>query len=399
MTHIATTPFGRRPVSAGLLAGHILADKAPALPEIDKYAILADLRDARGAFGITDRDLAVLAALMSFHTGRSLQDGDDLVVFPSNKALGARSHGMAESTLRRHLAQLVHSGLILRHDSPNGKRYAVRDRDGVMHSAYGFSLRPLLAQAAAISQAADDARAAEDAARRMRAEVTVALRDAAKLLAYAQETFATEDWQTEENMSCDLRKSLRRKLDGAALGDLHAASVHLAMGIKKRLMRCMGHAETGKMSGKDVQNKRHYQNSKTDYTDSELCSEKSKGEAVSPLPEPDGPNQSEQGTMPLMLVRKACPDLETFADTSISEWSHLISAADKVRPMIGISNDAWQDACRVMGPGQAATTVAAILQRAAHIRSPGGYLRALTRRAEDAAFSPGPMVMALLKAG
>ncbi len=66
--------------------------------------------------------------------------------------------------------------------------------------------------------------------------------------------------------------------------------------------------------------------------------------------------------------------------------------------MIGISADAWHRACATMGPEQAATTVADILQRGPDIQSPGGYLRALTRRAEAPAFSPGPMVMALLRA-
>ncbi|MEO1474670.1 MAG: replication initiation protein RepC, partial [Pseudomonadota bacterium] len=33
-----------------------------------------------------------------------------------------------------------------------------------------------------------------------------------------------------------------------------------------------------------------------------------------------------------------------------------------------------------------------------HIHNPGGYLRSLSRQAETSAFSPGPMVMALLKA-
>ncbi|MBD3666239.1 replication initiation protein RepC [Sulfitobacter aestuariivivens] len=36
------------------------------------------------------------------------------------------------------------------------------------------------------------------------------------------------------------------------------------------------------------------------------------------------------------------------------------------------------------------------LQRFTAIQSHGGYLRALSQKAEEGAFSPGPMVMALL---
>ena len=63
---------------------------------------------------------------------------------------------------------------------------------------------------------------------------------------------------------------------------------------------------------------------------------------------------------------------------------------------MGISPDAWTKAQQEMGPEVAAITLAAMLQRISEIKSPGGYLRALTRKATDGAFSPGPMVMALL---
>jgi replication initiation protein RepC len=66
--------------------------------------------------------------------------------------------------------------------------------------------------------------------------------------------------------------------------------------------------------------------------------------------------------------------------------------------MLGISADAWRAAREAMGDVEAAITLACMLQRAAEIRSPGGYLRSLTAKAQAGAFSPGPMVMALLRA-
>lgn len=67
--------------------------------------------------------------------------------------------------------------------------------------------------------------------------------------------------------------------------------------------------------------------------------------------------------------------------------------------MVGISPDAWRCAQEAMGPVTAAITVACMLQRVSGIRSPGGYLRALTTKAGQRAFSPGPMVIALLNSG
>ncbi|MDP7184733.1 MAG: replication initiation protein RepC [Paracoccaceae bacterium] len=66
--------------------------------------------------------------------------------------------------------------------------------------------------------------------------------------------------------------------------------------------------------------------------------------------------------------------------------------------MMGISPDAWLKACQIMGPENAATALACILQRVSKITNPGGYLRALTCKAQDGAFSTGPMVLALLNA-
>ena len=74
-----------------------------------------------------------------------------------------------------------------------------------------------------------------------------------------------------------------------------------------------------------------------------------------------------------------------------------MKVADTVVPMMGISPSAWEDAKARMGPAEAAVVVAAMLERIKEIRSPGGYLRALTAKAADGRFSSGPMVMALMR--
>jgi replication initiation protein RepC len=75
-----------------------------------------------------------------------------------------------------------------------------------------------------------------------------------------------------------------------------------------------------------------------------------------------------------------------------------MSAAIVVRSMLGVSSSAYEDACAVMGPENAATVMACILERGGHINSAGGYLRDLTRRADKGEFGLGPMLMALLRA-
>jgi len=73
-----------------------------------------------------------------------------------------------------------------------------------------------------------------------------------------------------------------------------------------------------------------------------------------------------------------------------------MATAALVRPFLGISPNAWEDAKEVLGPEDAAVVVAAILQPTSAIKSAGGYLRSLTEKARAGAFSLGPVLMALI---
>lgn len=387
MEHITTTPFGRRPVTADLIEQVAAMNAAPDIAHIDKWELLRDLCTARQAFGVTDRDLAVLNALVSFHPNAALSDNDNLIVFPSNAALSDRAHGMAESTLRRHLAALVRAGLILRHDSPNGKRYARRGGDGEIARAFGFDLRPLLVQAADIRQAAQQARADQARLAMAREKISLMKRDALKLALYGQENALPGNWEALLADLMAVHKQMRRKL---SLDEVQALEPQLE-DILRKIHRALA-LETEEMSGTDADSGRQYQNSNPDNLESELCHENGEGGRVSAPPEQD----PEPPRIPLALVVKACPDILPYCDGDLREWRDLVTAAGFVRGMMGISPSAWEEARELMGPETAAITVACILQRFTEINSPGGYLRALAAKSAVGAFSPGPMVMALL---
>ena len=392
MERLTVTPFGRRPVSFGLMQALELAEAPAPIPHFPKWELFRALCTARAAFGVSDRDLSVLNALLSFHQGESLSDNENLIVFPSNRALCERAHGMAESTLRRHLAALVQAGLILRHDSPNGKRYAARGADGEVIRAFGFDLRPLLVRAGEITHAAAEARAAAEALKRLREEITLMKRDALKLVQYGRESGAEGPWEAFEQALLGFHKALRRRLGREALQDIHKGLGEMLADIRELLFK------TEEMSGNDGENERHHQNSKPDTPESELCEETAKGQGEGEKP-PSAPVKHAEPSLPLGLVLKACPDILPYAKGEIRHWHELVALAGLVRPMMGISPDAWEEAQRVMGPEVAAITVAGILQRVSEINSPGGYLRALTRKAAEGGFSPGPMIMALLRPG
>ena len=135
-TSQSTTPHGRRPYSLALMETQIVAQSCPAETIAHKWQVLDDIRKAKDAIGVSDRTIAVLNALLSFHQETTLTGGEPIVVFPSNKSLAQRANGMAENSLRRHLSVLVFLGLDLSSRQPEWKtlraeRGGGRDRRGL----------------------------------------------------------------------------------------------------------------------------------------------------------------------------------------------------------------------------------------------------------------------------
>lgn len=383
------------------MATHALANAPAPSTTPDKWALLRDLTAARADFNISDRDLAVLSALLSFYPGRDLADDAGLIVFPSNRTLAERAHGMAESTLRRHLATLVRAGLILRNDSPNGKRYATRDRSGVLNHVFGFNLRPLLVRAPEIAQKAESARADALALKRLRETAVIRLRDAVKMLDWVRDRLPAECNHLHDSAAL-LYRALRRKLNHAALSDLIANATELLNLATTFLPAPQTACETPELSGDDSQNERHYQNSESDKLESESCTEDRDLRQTTPnslkAADVDKILTIKSGdALPLSVVLQAAPEIILYARHGIRNWRDLAATAAEVRPMLGISPDTWDHAVHSMGETGAAITLSCLLQNSAKIASPGGYLRRLAAKAEAGTFTPGPMVMALLR--
>lgn len=386
MHHISSTPFGSRPVTAGLIDAIDAAEATAPLPHINKWEVFRQLCVARQAYGLSDRDLAVLNALLTFHQGTILGDNAPLIVFPSNRALAERAHGMAESTLRRHMAALVRAGVILRRDSPNGKRYAHKDSSGEVMRAFGFDLRPLLTRAREFAANAAEAEAAAARLKSLRIDVSLLKRDALKFALYGQEEGLPGDWEGALADLMEVHKAMRRKLSAPELEQQAVEAGEILSRVTAWLS-----SETDKMGGNDADIERHFQNSDKDIIDFEPCLEKKKQESPEPV-------RVDSCQLPLAMVLKACPDLLPYADGEIKDWSGFVRTAQFVKGMMGISPSGFHEACQSMGPLRAAIVTACILQRIGEINSPGGYLRSLARKAKDGQFSEGPMVMALLNA-
>ncbi|WP_064694991.1 plasmid replication protein RepC [Rhizobium aegyptiacum] len=399
-----TTPFGRRPMSLALVKGQMaIADSNPGA-RIEKWKVFRDVCEARERFGLQDRALAVLDALLTFYPNGELDAEHGLVVFPSNAQLSVRAHGITETTLRRQLGALVDAGLIQRRDSPNGKRYAHRNRNGEIEQAYGFDLTPLLARAKELAMLAQDVAAERMRFRRAKEALTICRRDVRKLISAAVEEGASGNWGDVETMYVGILGRLSRYPDRAqvekTLDEMELLREEVLNILETQL-------NTKNMHGNAIQNDRHIQNSKSESIDEfEPSSEKEQGESLQEEPQTksvkrEGPSRVVEpiNSFPLGMVLRACPQILDYGPNGgISHWRELMTAAVVVRSMLGVSPSAYEEACEAMGPQNAAAAMACILERSNFINSAGGYLRDLTRRSAQGEFSLGPMLMSLLKA-
>lgn len=387
----ATTPFGRRPMTLALVQANAASREVPKGSLVEKWQVYRWLCEGKAIVGVGDRALAVLSGLLSFYPDDQISEENGFMVFPSNAQLSLRAHGMADSTLRRNLAELVTCGLILRRDSPNGKRFARKGQGGTVVEAFGFSLAPLLTRAAEFQKAADEVRAGARALKLMRERITLHRRDIHKLVEAAIEEGAPGDWGAVWRRFRAIVEAIPRR---AGLSELEAVVAELAL-LHDEIDRMLeSFTNSTNSSGNESQNERQQSDSNTDSTFVfEPAFEKSRV-AVEPV---SAPTATLKG-YPIGLVLRACPEIADYAVNGIGSWRDLMMTAAQVRGYLGVSPSAYEEACHVMGQEVAAIVIACILQRAQHINSAGGYLRVLTDKAKAGEFSVGPMLMAALKA-
>ncbi|PZM16502.1 plasmid replication protein RepC [Rhizobium tubonense] len=388
-----TTPFGRRPMTLGMLTNQLNAREMTPTKSVDKWKLFRSLCEARKVIGVSDRALAVLNALLSFYPKTELSDENGLVVFPSNTQLSLRTHGMADTTLRRHLAALVDAGLIFRKDSPNGKRYARKGRGGAISVAFGFSLAPLLARAQQIEQLAAEMVAQRQLDKHLKEQVSLCRRDIAKLIEAARHEGIAGDWQDVQLQFDALTVALPRSPQTAELSSL----LNNLEAFRDEIVKCLEtYVNASNESANDSHIGGHIQSSDTNPISESERGVPTGAEPHDPAIKPKSLPLSKAYSLDMVL--QACPEIAMYGPTgSISSWRDLIVAGQVVRSTLAVSAAAYQKAYEVMGPENASTVIACILERVDQISSPGGYLRDLTRKAESGAFSLGPMLMALLR--
>jgi replication initiation protein RepC len=395
-TYVSTTPFGRRPMTLGLISNQLAAKAKPETAIVHKWHVFQHIKEARQVLGATDRALAILHALLSFHPETALEADSDLIVWPSNEQLMARANGMPATTLRRHLAVLVNCGLIIRRDSPNGKRYARKGEGGEIEQAYGFDLAPIVVRAEEYKSLSEAVQAEKKAFRVAKERLTLLRRDIVKMIEAGIQEGAPGNWrgvqETYQKLAARIPRAAPRQLLDSIGGDME----ELWREIREVLE---SFAKTQNPDGNESHSGRHIQNSNPEPKSESEQESSNKHEASGNAAADHNLRSFPKRELPLGIVLDACPNMRWLVKgDDIRHWKDFAAAAELARPMLGISPSAWSEATEVLGDREAAITVAAIHQRAEQIGSAGGYLRSLTDRAKDGKFSVWPMIMALLRA-
>jgi replication initiation protein RepC len=399
-------------MSFGVLATQFAAQKTKKVEAVDKWKLYRSVCEARPLLGVTDRSLAVLNALLSFYPKNELSSEAGLVVFPSNTQLSLRAHGMAEQTLRRHLSALVEAGLIIRKDSPNGKRYARKHRGGEISEAYGFSLAPLLARKMEIEELADRILRERLDLQRLRENISLCRRDIQKLCEMIAASGDVETFETFQLRYNAIARSLGRNSKPAELKEIAEFLASLRAEVTNYLENI---EKSEKSGGNDCQNERLIKNSESesiskpqDFREPDAVAPAgtvaikpsyAAPTSVKPLPQQPKPVLHKQFFVPdIVLVLKACPDISLYAPGgAITGWRDLEVATSVIKTMFNISQSAYQDAMATFGRQGTTAILACLLQKADQISSLGGYLRNLTRKAHEGGFDLQAMLQAQLR--
>ena len=371
------------------LARSARAASAHPAPDCCVWDILRNIREARAILNIKDRAITVLQAMISV-----LPKGNSGArVFASNRTLCDRANGMEERTLRRHIQALIGAGLIIRQNSPNGKRFSRRDPDNGTLIGYGFDLTPLLERAPEIAMMAEEAR-------NEKARISI-LRNRLSQLRYDLLSRGDREGQAE-----DLRKVLRRKMGS---NDLRA----FIDSIEATMHPEPSGAETNVLSANDSRNDRHIHRSNTKDLDSESAP-KIDDSATTVMSEEHGEcgivqdeatsvvnvackQKGEKPDMTLQDVRNACPEIFCFAPSPVRHWEDFNRLGRSVGRMSGVTEELIDRAERILGASGLAMTIAAMIQMGARIKSPGAYLRSLVQRSSEQEFDPVELMARMVR--
>jgi replication initiation protein RepC len=331
---------------------------------VTRKELSAAARDAEKALRLSATQRIVLGQLVACWGEQKV---DRLLVWPSNARLVATT-GLSERAIRNAIKAMVELQLLIPKDSPNGKRYAVRDEAGIVIDAFGFDLTPIYAKRMQWAESVAGQKRIKEALKRTFDEITICRRAAEEALSALAQHFADID-----------RSGLELRLETLKTRTPKRSGSHLPDGLIEAWREVRSLAEkTFYMAGFDGMTCRHIEAENEPL--SESCH---KPDHVF---QPD--NATQLATMPITpaLVVEACPVVSNYGQP-IRNSADLVAAGRFLRASLGAHASTWDEAVESIGSFAAATAVIYVLQLCDddvssgrnRIENPGGYYRSFVR--------------------
>lgn len=360
---------GARPVSRAYLQARQLRTRSEGA--LSREELWDVTRTAVRSIELSPNAVSVLYQLVSCW-GENPAAGR-MIVWPSNETL-CEDTKLSEREVRYCLRELIEARIIVDKPSPNGKRY-LDQRTG---EPYGLDLTPLAARKDEF-QAMHAMRRAQRALQgQLRRAITVCRRATEEALTALRESFPDVSRSDIEGELAALRAKSRGELVSAVLEQWTA--------LQEKAELRFYHAATPGTPCPHIESNLESQ--------SKTCM----------APEVETVAPPEQKPLTVAVVAKACPAAVELAGSRIGTPEELVAAGEFLRPMIGISPDAWREARELVGPAVAAATVFYTIQmierlqaRGKSILKPGGYFREMIRRQASRSFSLEAALLGLLR--
>jgi len=412
------TQSGWRKPTPELLQAERFAEVGEQLTIPKTRAIVATKKVA-AAIGLKSQDLLLLDTFGAVTQPQDWEQGRRPIVWASNYFLMEQT-GFSLATLRRHVRRLCEVGVISMKDSPNGKRWGRRDADGVIIEAYGFDLAPMAARAEEFEALYEHLQAERALCAFLRNAITVTRRMIRAKIEKALCAGLRGPW-------ANLQETFRELLEGLPARSERAGGLESYLDRIKALLASVeqsfeaafdwpaesdaAHVSTAtkkslkpiNMTPTSLENDTHILT--TNEPNSVISNRFEAKHAAGVVPREPRAERVERsqevdldiswsthGTkrgsdIDIPMLMASCPHFAEMARSTqgfMRDWNDVHRAAAALRPIVGISEDAWNVANKVLGPAIAAASIALILDKSTdgEVKSPGGYLRGLVERAQ-----------------
>jgi len=423
----AGAPTGFRRLTPGLLQADRAAEHFDGLPEgVEVHGqLLAAFKAAAPRLGLSIRLIHALDWLFRFTQPQDWDPGRRPIVWPS-ASLQQEAFGLSENGVRHLNRGLIDAGLITMKDSPNGKRYGMRDREGDIVEAYGFDLSPIATRYVQFVRLAAEAKAERDMIGRLRRRATIARKAITQILETAAEYgFAGDEWprlrRDRQALIKSLRAAERPEEIAIGVGSLERRQTEARLRLEHLLETLDSAPKPAENSTHNIPTNPAIDSNQDNVSASKGCKSTSDPASSDPAPqagqqgtedaqswlgntgksgatiEPEAgqqdrqripsPGRTDSGTVMRLSIdelMQLAPRLRAYVRSPRPAWPEIVDAADWLRGALGISQSLWGDACVAMGRERAAIAVAIVSAKPAeHFRStPGGYFNGMVVKAK-----------------